>query len=82
MLGYTDDIVSHGSLSARLSAFGWDCLEVDGHDVECLTGSPTANESKLCRQAQGADSPDIERARCARPGKRPALAHHQPQSRS
>jgi transketolase len=33
MLGYTDDIVSHGSLSARLSAFGWDCLEVDGHDV-------------------------------------------------
>ncbi len=33
MLGYTDDIVSHGSLAARLSAFGWDCYEVDGHDV-------------------------------------------------
>ena len=33
MLGYTDDIVSHGSLTARLSAFGWDCIEVDGHDV-------------------------------------------------
>jgi transketolase len=33
MLGYTDDIVSHGSLSERLSAFGWDCQEVDGHDV-------------------------------------------------
>lgn len=33
MLGYTDDIVSHGSLSARLSAFGWGCLEVDGHDI-------------------------------------------------
>ena len=33
MLGYTDDIVSHVSLVARLSAFGWDCTEVDGHDV-------------------------------------------------
>ena len=33
MLGYTDDIVSHGSLLARLGAFGWDCHEVDGHDV-------------------------------------------------
>jgi len=33
MLGYTDDIVSHGSLSTRLSAFGWECHEVDGHDV-------------------------------------------------
>jgi transketolase len=33
MLGYTDDIVSHGDLSSRLSAFGWDCLEVQGHDV-------------------------------------------------
>lgn len=33
MLGYTDDIVSHGSLHARFSAFGWECSEVDGHDV-------------------------------------------------
>jgi transketolase len=33
MLGHTDDIVSHQSLSARLQAFGWDCAEVDGHDV-------------------------------------------------
>ena len=33
MLGYTDDIASHGDLSSRLSAFGWDCLEVQGHDV-------------------------------------------------
>jgi transketolase len=36
MLGYTDDIVSHDSLGARLSAFGWDCSEVDGHDVHAL----------------------------------------------
>ena len=33
MLGYTDDIISHQSLVARLSSFGWDCAEVDGHDV-------------------------------------------------
>lgn len=33
MLGYTDDIVSHQSLVARLSSFGWDCTEVDGHNV-------------------------------------------------
>ena len=33
MLGYTDDIVSHGSISSRLKAFGWDTIEVDGHNV-------------------------------------------------
>lgn len=33
MLGYTEDIISNGSLLERLSAFGWECCEVDGHDV-------------------------------------------------
>jgi hypothetical protein len=33
MLGYTDEIVSHGSFVARFNAFGWSCYEVDGHDV-------------------------------------------------
>lgn len=33
MLGRTNDIVSHGDLQARLSAFGWDTRTVDGHDV-------------------------------------------------
>lgn len=36
MLGYTDNIVSHGALSHRLQAFGWSCLEVDGHDVQAV----------------------------------------------
>lgn len=36
MLGFTDDIVSHGDLGARLAAFGWDCRAVDGHDVEAV----------------------------------------------
>lgn len=36
MLGRTENIVSHGSLAARLGAFGWHCEEVDGHDVEAV----------------------------------------------
>ncbi len=48
MLGYTDDIVSHGPLAARLSAFGWDCLEVDGHDVMAV-------QSALLRQKDQAE---------------------------
>lgn len=37
MLGYTNEIVSHGSLLSRLSAFGWDCYDVNGHDVRALS---------------------------------------------
>jgi transketolase len=33
MLGFTDDIISHGSLRTRLESFGWECKEVEGHDV-------------------------------------------------
>jgi transketolase len=33
MLDYTDSIVSHSNLLERLTSFGWDCVEVDGHDV-------------------------------------------------
>ena len=36
MLGYTDDIISHGDLKERFSAFGWQCDEVDGHDVAAV----------------------------------------------
>jgi transketolase len=36
MLGFTDDIISHVDLSKRLQAFGFDCLEVDGHDVYAI----------------------------------------------
>ena len=39
MLGYTDDIISHDSLSNRLASFGWKCYEVDGHDVLTLQKS-------------------------------------------
>ena len=33
MLGHTDHIISHNSISLRLEAFGWDVVEVNGHDV-------------------------------------------------
>jgi transketolase len=33
MLGFTDDIVSHDGLVRRLEAFGWQGIEVDGHDA-------------------------------------------------
>jgi len=33
MLDHTDNIVSHGNLKKRIESFGWDCLEVDGHDI-------------------------------------------------
>lgn len=36
MLGFTDDIISHGDLAARLEAFGWSCHGVDGHDVNAV----------------------------------------------
>ena len=36
MLDHTEQIVSHNELIERLSSFGWDCLEVDGHDVSAV----------------------------------------------
>ena len=36
MLGFTDDIISHNAFTGRLSAFGWDCREADGHEVNPL----------------------------------------------
>ncbi|HUN90551.1 MAG TPA: transketolase [Burkholderiaceae bacterium] len=39
MLGRTAQIVSHVSLVKRLEAFGWDCAEVDGHDVVAVTAA-------------------------------------------
>ena len=42
MLGYTDDIVSHNPLVERLQSFGWDCVTVDGHDVDEVLKSLSA----------------------------------------
>lgn len=70
MLDYTDEIVSHGSLSERLTAFGWDCLDVDGHDVDAVqailldmknncTGKPKA---LIARTLKGHGVPGLENA--------------------
>lgn len=68
MLGFTDDIVSHGSLSGRLGAFGWDCVEVDGHDVTALQTTLLGHKSKaagrpkavIARTVKGHGVPGLE----------------------
>ncbi len=70
MLGYTDDIISHGSLSTRLSAFGWDCHEVDGHDVLAVQAALLAMKSShngqpkalIARTLKGRGVPGLENA--------------------
>lgn len=39
MLDHTENIVTHGQLMQRLSAFGWACHEVDGHNVQAVQES-------------------------------------------
>ena len=70
MLGYTDEIVSHGSLHGRLSAFGWECQEVDGHDVvavqAALLNMKVAAKGKpkalIARTLKGHGVPGLENA--------------------
>lgn len=37
MLNYCEEIVSHGKIEKRFSAFGWDTYRVDGHNIESLS---------------------------------------------
>lgn len=70
MLGYTDDIVSHDPLVDRLSAFGWECKIVDGHDVEAVLGSLSKFKEKragkpkalIARTLKGRGVPGLENA--------------------
>ena len=50
MLGYTDDIVSHNPLVERLTAFGWECKTVEGHDVGAVTNA--LEELKIRREGK------------------------------
>lgn len=70
MLGYTDDIVTHDDLVQRLTAFGWSCVKVDGHDVKGLcvalqhqkrthTGKPKA---LIAKTLKGHGVPGLENA--------------------
>lgn len=68
MLGYTDDIISHCDLANRLHAFGWDCVNVDGHNVlavqEALTAMKNTKEGKpkalIARTLKGRGIPKLE----------------------
>lgn len=70
MLGYTDDIISHGGLTDRLTAFGWDCVEVDGHDVGAVQATlmkmKVSGEGKpkalIARTLKGHGVPGLENA--------------------
>ena len=37
-LGYTEEVLSMTPMGARWKAFGWDVHEVDGHDVDLISG--------------------------------------------
>jgi transketolase len=68
MLGFTDDIVSHDGLVRRLEAFGWHCVEVDGHDVlklqsQLLSLKAIANgqpKALIARTLKGRGVPGLE----------------------
>jgi transketolase len=70
MLGYTNDIVSHGDLAERLTSFGWDCSRVDGHDVMALQSAliiqKNSNLGKpkalIARTLKGHGVPGLENA--------------------
>lgn len=68
MLGHTTEVVSHGDLSARLAAFGWDCAVVDGHDVmavrakleEMKTSANGRPKALIARTIKGRGVPGLE----------------------
>jgi transketolase len=70
MLGFTDDIVSHGDLGAKLTAFGWDCDACDGHDVLAVQAKLHAQKSTaagrpkalIARTIKGHGVPGLENA--------------------
>jgi transketolase len=41
-LGYTKDVLSTAPLSARFASFGWDAVEVDGHDRAAMRAAAMA----------------------------------------
>ncbi|MDC0492711.1 transketolase [Alphaproteobacteria bacterium] len=68
MLGFTDDIISHGSLASRLNSFGWDTVEIDGHNIhqvhETISTRKTQKNGKpkamIARTLKGRGVPGLE----------------------
>jgi len=57
-LGYTEDVLSTSPLIDRFASFGWDAIEVDGHDRAAILGAAAApGDSRprvlLCRTVFG-----------------------------
>ena len=57
-LGYTADVLSTTPLIDRFRSFGWDSVEVDGHDHAAMLGAATAPQGSrpralLCRTVFG-----------------------------
>jgi len=46
MLGFTDEIISHGSLIEKFESFGWDAIVIDGHDVGKVQETLTIYKSR------------------------------------
>jgi transketolase len=45
-LGHTKDVLAMGSLSNKWNAFGWETVDIDGHDREALAAALTAVSSR------------------------------------
>lgn len=73
MLGYTADSVSVAPLTMRLEAFGWDAVEVDGHDVGKVRAALLSMKSRrasrpkalIARTLKGRGVPGLENAALA-----------------
>lgn len=70
MLGFTDEIVSHGDLAKRLQSFGWYVDTVDGHDIteikKCLSHHQALKQLQptaiIARTKKGHGVPGLENA--------------------
>jgi len=68
MLGFTEDIISHGSLETRLKSFGWDTIAVDGHNIYEVHETMTAKKAEkngrpkaiIARTLKGRGVPGLE----------------------
>lgn len=65
-LGYTKDILSLAPLTEKFGAFGWDAIEVDGHDLDAMRVAATSPadgrpRALLCRTVFGKGVSFMER---------------------
>jgi transketolase len=67
-MGKTDDVLALGDLSAKFKSFGFDTLEIDGHDEDSIntainqlwTGSPGKPKALIASTIKGKGVPFME----------------------